>query len=134
VLRPGGLALVVTISRFASLLDGVRQGYLGDPKADEVIESTLRSGRNWNPGVERFPNWFTTSFFHQPAELAAEVTESGFTLEAIIGIEGPGGFVGNGWDDPQQRPHILRAARLVEQEPSLLGMSPHLLAVARNSR
>jgi ubiquinone/menaquinone biosynthesis C-methylase UbiE len=134
VLRPGGLTLVITISRFASLLDGVRQGYLGDPEAAEVIESTLRSGRNWNPGLERFPNWFTTSFFHQPAELAAEVTESGFTLEAIVGIEGPGGFVGNGWDNPQQRPHILRAARLVEQEPSLLGLSPHLLAVARKSR
>ena len=134
VLRPGGIALVMAISRFGSLLDGVRQGYLGDPEAAQVIEETLRSGQNWNPGLERFPNWFTTAYFHQPAELAAEVTESGFTLAAIIGIEGPGGFVGNGWDDPQQRPHILRAARLVEQEASLLGVNPHLLAVARPSR
>ena len=68
------------------------------------------------PDSSAFPDWFTTSYFHQPAELAAEVTESGLILEAIVGIEGPGGFVGNGWDDPQQRPHILRAARLVEQE------------------
>jgi ubiquinone/menaquinone biosynthesis C-methylase UbiE len=133
VLRPGGIALVMAISRFASLLDGVRQGYLGDLEAAQVIEETLRSGQNWNPGLEHFPNWFTTAYFHQPAELAAEVTECGFTLEAIIGIEGPGGFVGNGWDDPQQRPHILGAARLVEQEASLLGLSPHLLAVARTS-
>ena len=134
VLRPGGLALVVAISRFGSLLDGVRQGYLGDPEAAQVIEETLRSGQHWNPGLEHFPNWFTTAYFHLPAELAAEVTVSGFTLEALIGIEGPGGFVGNGWDDPQQRPHILRAAGLVEQEANLLGLSPHLLAVARRGR
>ena len=131
VLRPGGIALVQAISRFASLLDGVRQGYLGDLEAAQVIEKTLRSGQNWTPGLERFPNWFTKAHFHQPAELAAEVTESGFALEAIISIEGPGGFIGNGWDDPQQRPHILRAARLVEHEASLLGVSAHLLAVAR---
>jgi ubiquinone/menaquinone biosynthesis C-methylase UbiE len=134
VLRPGGIALVMAISRFGSLLDGVRQGYLGDPDAAQVIEETLRSGQNWNPGLEHFPNWFTTAYFHLPTDLAAEVTESGFTLEAIIGIEGPGGFVGNGWGDPHQHSHILRAARLVEQEASLLGLSPHLLAVARRSR
>jgi ubiquinone/menaquinone biosynthesis C-methylase UbiE len=134
VLRPGGIALVMSISRFGSLLDGVRQGYFGDPEAAQVIEETLRSGQHWNPGLDHFPSWFTTSYFHLPAELAAEVTESGFTLEALIGIEGPAGFVGDGWDDPQQRPHLLRAARLVEQEASLLGLSPHLLAVARKSR
>jgi SAM-dependent methyltransferase len=133
VLRPGGVALVQAISRFGSLLDALRQGYLGDPEAGQVIEATLRSGKNWNPGLERYPGWFTTSFFHRPAELAAEVVESGLNLEALIGIEGPGNFVGNGWDDTLQRPHILRAARDVEQEASLLGLSAHLLAVARQS-
>jgi SAM-dependent methyltransferase len=134
VLRPGGIAMVVAISRFASLLDGVRQGYFGDPDAAEVIESTLRDGHNWNPGLERFPGWFTTSYFHQPTELVAEIAESDLIIEALIGIEGPGGFVGDGWDDPQQRSHILRAARLVEQDVNLLGLGPHLLAVARKSR
>jgi SAM-dependent methyltransferase len=134
VLRPGGLALVVAISRFASLLDGLRQGILGDPEAAQIIERSLRDGQHRNPGLDRYPGWFTTSFFHQPAELAAEVAESGLILEALIGIEGPGEFVGNGWDDPQQRPHILRAARVVEHEASLLGASAHLLAAARKSR
>jgi ubiquinone/menaquinone biosynthesis C-methylase UbiE len=131
VLRHSGVALIAAISRFGSLLDAVRQGYFADPEAAHVIEETLRSGQNWNPGLERFPGWFTTAFFHRPDELAAEVVESGLILEAIIGVEGPGGFVGDGWKDPQQRPHLLRAARMVEQEASLLGLSPHLLAVAR---
>jgi hypothetical protein len=133
VLRPGGIALVVGISRFAALLDGLRHGTLRDTEAARVIEATVRHGRHWNPGFARYPNWFTTAYFHQPAELAAEVAEAGLVLDALLSIEGPGGFVGDGWDDPQQRPHILRAARLVEQEASLLGLSPHLLAVARKS-
>jgi SAM-dependent methyltransferase len=134
ILRPGGVALVASISRFGSLLDGVRQGYLGDPEAFHVIAETVRSGRNWNPGLEHFPGWFTTSYFHLPDELAAEVGESGLCLEVVVSIEGPGGFVGDGWEDPEQRPFILEAARLVEQEASLLGLSPHLLAVVRKSR
>ena len=134
VLRPGGVVLAAAISRFGSLLDGLRQGYLGDPEALQVIEETVRSGQNRNPGLERFPGWFTTSHFHRPDELAAEVVESGLILEALVGVEGPGGFVGDGWDDSQQRPSILRAARLVEQEKSLLGLSPHFLAVARKRR
>jgi SAM-dependent methyltransferase len=134
VLRPGGMALVVAISRFGSLLDGLRQGYFGDPEVAQVIEETVRTGRHWNPGLDRYPGWFTTAYFHLPAELAAEIAESGLLLETLIGIEGPGGFVGNGWDDPQQRPHILRAARAVEHEANLLGLSGHLLAVARKRR
>jgi hypothetical protein len=54
-------------------------------------------GSEWNPGRERFPGWFTTSYFHGPDELVAEVVESGLILEALIGIEAPGGFVGDGW-------------------------------------
>ncbi len=96
VLRPGGLALVVAISRFGSLLDGLRQGILGDSEAAEVIERTLRDGQHRNPGLDRYPGWFTTSFFHQPAELTAEVAESGLILEALIGIEGPGNSLATG--------------------------------------
>ncbi len=131
VLRPGGLALATAISRFGSLLDGVRQGYLADPAAFRIIEETVRTGRNRDPGLEHYPGWFTTSHFHRPDELAAEVAESGLMLEGLFGVEGPGGFVGAWRDDPRQRPVILDVARLVEQEPSLLGLSPHILAVAR---
>ena len=34
-------------------------------------------------------------------------------------------------DDPARRERVLRAIRRVETEPSLLGASSHLLAVAR---
>jgi ubiquinone/menaquinone biosynthesis C-methylase UbiE len=131
VLRPGGVVLAVGISRFGSLLDALRQGVLNDPEARSIIERALGDGQHRNPGMERYPGWFTTAYFHLPGELADEVTESGLALEALLGIEGPGGFVGDGWKDPEQRPHILHAARAVEAEPSLLGLSAHILAVAR---
>jgi SAM-dependent methyltransferase len=133
VLRAGGVALIAAISRFGSLLDGVRRGYLVDPEALQVIEETVRTGHNWNPRLERYPGWFTTAYFHRPDELAAEVEESGFLLESLLGVEGPGGFVGDGWQDPGQQATLLHVARLVEQEPSLIGLSPHFLAVARKT-
>jgi len=49
----------------------------------------------------------------------------------IFGIEGPGWLVGDLWDDPMRREHLLRAARAVEREPTLLGLSAHLLVIAR---
>jgi ubiquinone/menaquinone biosynthesis C-methylase UbiE len=131
VLRPGGVAFLGAISRFGSLLDAVRQGYLVDPEALAVIETTVRHGRNVNPGLDRYPGWFPTAHFHLPDELAEEIVESGLALDGIVGVEGPGGFIGEGAGDPDKQAQLLRVARLVESEPSLLGLSPHLLAVAR---
>jgi hypothetical protein len=94
-----------------------------------VIEETLRSGEHWNPGLDRYPGRFTTAYFHQPVELATEIAESGLILEALIGIEGPGEFVGNGRDDPLQRSHIFRCPdhdhqQLREQEHGDQGDDP----------
>lgn len=131
VLRPRGIALVVGISCFATLLDGLRQGILHDPLAHQIVVQDVADGQHRNPDVARYPGWFTTAYFHRPEELAAEVTESGLLLQALIGIEGPGDFIGHGWAEREQRSVLLWAARVVEQEPNLLGLSPHLLAVAQ---
>ena len=133
VLRPGGVVLAVGISRFASLLDGLRSGFLGDPTADAIVERDLRDGQHRNPDPVRYPNWFTTAFFHHPTELAEEVEAAGFALDALLGIEGPGWLIDAAWADPERRPSVLAAARAVEREPSLLGLSAHLLAVARKA-
>ena len=130
VLRPGGVVLAVAISRFASLLDGLRRAVFDDPEFRQLLERDVREGQHRNPALERLPGWFTTAFFHHPEELADEVEAAGLGLEGVLGIEGPGGFVGD-WDDAGQRPGMLAAARSVERERTLLGMSAHLLAVGR---
>lgn len=52
----------------------------------------------------------------------------------VAGIEGPGWLVADldrRWADPVERERLLWAARVVEAEPSLLGLSAHHLVVAR---
>ena len=38
----------------------------------------------------------------------------------------------SGWKTLKRQEILLRAIRRVESEPSILGASPHLLAIARN--
>ena len=60
--------------------------------------------------------------------------EAGLTHERTIAIEGPAWLaarVGEQWDDPDWRQQILDALCWIEEEPSLLGASQHLMAVGR---
>jgi hypothetical protein len=77
---------------------------------------------------------FTTAYFHHPDEIAAEVTDAGLVLDGVFGIEGPAEWMADldpRLDDPARRDAVLDLARRVEQEPTLIGVSPHLLVVAR---
>jgi ubiquinone/menaquinone biosynthesis C-methylase UbiE len=132
VLRPGGVVLAVGISRFASLLDGVQRNMLANPAFpgfDEIVAHDLQTGQHRNPDPENQFGWFTTAFFHHPDVLAAEVIDAGFKLDGIYGVEGPAGLWSEAWADPGRRPSLVAAARAVEREPALLGVSSHLLAV-----
>jgi ubiquinone/menaquinone biosynthesis C-methylase UbiE len=131
VLRPGGVLIAVAISRFASLFEGVHGGWAGEHP--EIVESGLHTGTHRNPGA--LPHRFTTAHFARPEELAAEVGEAGFALEALVAVEGPASLVDDpdGWmSDPGRRAWLLRQLRRVEAEPSLLGASAHLMAVGRH--
>jgi ubiquinone/menaquinone biosynthesis C-methylase UbiE len=131
ILRSGGLLLAVGISRFTSALDGVRQGFFDDPIFTWIVERDLVDGQHRNPTNN--PNYFTTTFFHHPKELQAEIEESGFLFERILPVEGPlwlSKDVVTKFSDQKQREQFLKLARLLEGEPSLLGVSAHLLVVA----
>jgi SAM-dependent methyltransferase len=131
VLRPSGLVFAAGVSRFASLLSGLFDGFLADPAFREIVERDLRDGQHRNPTSQ---DYFTTAFFHHPDELRAEVTEAGFAVEGILGVEGPGWALPDlavRWADPARRAEILDVARAVESETSLLGLHAHILAVGR---
>jgi SAM-dependent methyltransferase len=58
----------------------------------------------------------------------------GLDLIELVGVEGMAGWLmhlDRRWRDDADRETILHSVRLVESEPTLLGVSPHLLAVAR---
>ena len=129
VVRPRGMVAGAAISRFASLFDGLASGFLGDPAFDGIVERDLLDGQHRNP-TDR-TEWFTTAYFHHPDELPREMRDAGLVPDSVLGIEGPGWLVRDAWDDPARRDHVLRAARAVEAEPTLLGLSAHLLVVGR---
>ena len=132
VLRPGGLLFAVGISRFTSALDGLRLGFFDDPIFMQIVEHDLMDGQHRNPTNK--PEYFTTTFFHHPEELRVEVEESGFQDERTLPVEGPLWLLENvvkNFSDQKQREQFLKIARLLEEEPSLLGVSAHLMVVAR---
>jgi SAM-dependent methyltransferase len=132
VVRPGGVVLAAAISRFASTIDGLFNGFLAEEEFEAIVERDLGEGQHRNPG-ER-PGWFTTAYFHRPAELREEAEEAEFVVEGLFGIEGPAWPMPDldAWiEDPARRAKLLDAVRRVESEPELLGASAHLLLVGR---
>jgi SAM-dependent methyltransferase len=132
VVREGGVVAAAAISRFASLFDGLFSGALDDPAFRSIVERDLADGQHRNPTSR--PEWFTTAFFHHPDELRFEISEAELRLLEMVGLEGPAWLLGDlddRWADGERRERALAAARSVEREETLLGLSAHLLAVAR---
>lgn len=132
VLRPGGVLFAAAISRFASALDGLARDLFADPAFAGIVERDLADGQHRNETDH--PDYFTTAYFHRPNELKSEVETSGFQSAEVFGLEGPGWILLDfdaRWADPRRREDLLRVARSLEQEPSIMGMSAHMLAVAR---
>ena len=134
VLKPGGRLFAAAISRWASTLDGLIHDRFRDPVFSAIVEQDLRDGQHRNPTGQL--EYFTTAFFHRPHDLHAEASEAGLEVDGIFGIEGPGWLlpdVDERLRDERRREDLLRVARTVEVEPSLIGISPHLLLVARKA-
>lgn len=134
ILRPGGVLLAVAITSHASTLVGLVNWWLHDAGYFEMCRRELTEGLHLQP-----PNWpslFTTAYFHRPGELEAELGETGLRHETTLAVQGPGWLVPEfekKWQDEQARETILRIVRLMEADAGALGMSPHLMAVARKA-
>ncbi|MCL1598192.1 MAG: methyltransferase domain-containing protein [Actinomycetia bacterium] len=133
VTKQGGLVFAVGISKFAPIPVGLADGVIFDELFMKLVEGTLSDGQHRNPPGREY---FTTAFFHHPDELRREAEDSGLTVLAIVGIEGFAGILPQleeHWDDPDKRDVIVEMARAIESEPTLLGVGPHIMVVARNA-
>lgn len=128
----GGLVAAAAISRYAAWNDGLRKDWLRREGFAAVVDQSLRDGRHRNDDEQ--PDLFTTAYFHRPEELIEEVAESGLELVGVLGVELTGWLVGGLaalLADAPRRTELLDWLRKVEAEPSLIGASSHLLALAR---
>jgi ubiquinone/menaquinone biosynthesis C-methylase UbiE len=132
VLKPGGRFFGAVISRWASALDGLARDLFQDPRFLSIVERDLAEGLHRNP-TERL-DYFTTAYFHRPADALAEAAAAGLTDGRIYGIEGPGWLLpdaGERMRDPRRRADLMEVARRLESETTVQGVSAHLLVVAR---
>jgi ubiquinone/menaquinone biosynthesis C-methylase UbiE len=134
VCRAGGVIIAAAISRFASTLDGLRAGYLEDPAFAAVAASDRSNGRHHNPSDH--PAYFTTAYFHRPEELRAECEAAGLAHEMTVAVEGPAWLLPDldaRLGDETRRSVLLEALAALEAEPALVGVSAHLLSIARRA-
>jgi ubiquinone/menaquinone biosynthesis C-methylase UbiE len=134
VLKPGGRLFAAAISRWASALDGLAHDRLQDPGFVTIVERDVREGQHRNP-TGRI-EYFTTAYFHRPEDLRAEAAEAGILVDGVFGIEGPGWLLSDveaRLADTRRRSELLQVARMFESEPSLVGVSAHLLLVGRKA-
>lgn len=123
VARPGGVVVAAGISRYASLIDGLKRRILGDPVFRSIVEDDLRDGRHRNPDVRNRPEHFTTAYFHLPMELEQEARGSGLRDVQLFAVEGPAWILESLEDLEDQ----LFAARATESEPALMAATSHML-------
>jgi 2-polyprenyl-3-methyl-5-hydroxy-6-metoxy-1,4-benzoquinol methylase len=130
VLKPGGILFAAAISRYASMIDGLRKEYCFEKYYLEMLDETFKTGKNISKGKR---DHFTTAYFHKPDELKEELEESGFKLLHILAIEGVAWTLPNldkYLADNTNKKNLLELIQKTESEPSLLGYSPHLMVVA----
>ena len=133
VLTPSGVVAVAAISRYASALDGLANERGADEAFVRIRDRDLRDGQHRNDTGR--PDYFTTAYFHRPADLHDELEAAGFDGVAVYGVEGPAWMLCDferRWQDPVLRRDILEVAAALEREPAVIGASAHLLGTGRN--
>ncbi|MEV4327689.1 class I SAM-dependent methyltransferase [Microbispora rosea] len=128
VVRPGGLVAAATINRYAAVHDMVYLGVYEQEQHRLAARQAMENGRLLGPG-QGFP-----AYLHEPEEVPGEFADAGLPGAERYGLEGAFWLYGDvdDWlDDPERRRHMLDAQRTLERVPSLLGVSGHMLTLAR---
>ena len=135
VLRGNGIVAVAAISRCASTLDGLARDLTLDPRFVAIRDRDLIDGQHRNDVDDT--TYFTTSYFHRPDDLRDELVDAGFDDARVVGVEGPGWLMSDfdaRWSDHVRRAELLRTALVLEREPSITGVSAHMIGLGQKAR
>jgi ubiquinone/menaquinone biosynthesis C-methylase UbiE len=134
VLKPGGVLLAAVISRYASVFDGFQRDLVFDNQFFKLMTDDIATGVHRNETDKL--DYFTTAYFHTPAEIQSEVIDSGIKFEKLIAIESFGWIVRKFKEkmmDPSYMDKLLSTIRSVEERQDLMAMSLHVMAVGQKA-
>lgn len=132
VLKPGGKIIAEVISRFASMVDGFKFDLVKDPEYIQIMKRDIKTGLHKDTSTCQ--EYFTNAFFHLPEDVRFELVESGFIFEDLIAVESFGCTipeVDKKIQDRKYRNDLLNTIKLVEKEPSLMGISNHYIGIGK---
>lgn len=139
VLRPGGMLFAAGISKYSSATwalsaYGAANDYIDDPAYMAMLREELLTGMHNKPSAY---NCLCDAYFHTPEGFKAEAEKAGFEVTHLFAIEGCAWLtpaLAEKWATPACRENLLTLVRLTEEEPSLMGLSPHFLAVCKSTK
>jgi len=129
VLKQNGILIATAISRFASTINGLIEGYYKDGEFRKIMLQGLHNGQHRNPTNKI--EYFTDAFFHHPKELEDEISSAGFKVDALFAIEGISYMLKDfNSSIKSELEFVLDIIRKTERDVTLLGASPHLMCTA----
>jgi hypothetical protein len=115
-------------------LDGFWQGFIDDPAFENIVNQDLEDGNHFNP--VNHPMYFTDAHFHTQKEIKEEFADAGFSEFNSIAIEGFGwltpGFMER-WNNEDSKNKMLQYIRQTENDPVMVGISAHVMTIAKKS-
>lgn len=137
VLKDDGTLIATSISRYGNILwslsvYGEKNNILNEDEFMNMIKREILSGQHIRP--DKYPSFIARSFFHLPSQLKNEIEFSGFVHEKNIAVEGSVWLTPSfeeKWYDENRRAKLLELSTLVEEQEYIMGLSPHVIAIAR---
>ncbi len=97
-----------------------------------MLKSELTVGKHYRP--KEYPSIIANAYFHTIDNLRNEISNNGFQIINSHAIEGCIWFtpkLDEKWNDESSRKRLLEIIHLTEHEDTLMGMSPHIMVVAK---
>jgi SAM-dependent methyltransferase len=128
VLRPGGRVLAEVICRHALVIDATLKDRLDSPTTWSDFECNIDTGLSQDPANVADGSFW--AYFHRPDELRRELMDAGLDDIELVAVEGYAWLLGDLETRMAHHEQLLRAVRLTESEPSMLGCSAHVIGAA----
>lgn len=110
------------------MLDATAKGVIDDPAVRADFTVNIEHGLSTDP--DRLRDGGFWAYFHRVETIGGEVEAAGFVETRLIGVEGHAWLLGNLEELLEHPGPLLEVLRTIESEPSLLGMSAHVVAGA----